>query len=237
MKAWRDEAVLLQVRPLGETSVILDVFTPMQGRHAGVLRGGTSRKMAPSLQVGAQLDVSWTARLEQHLGTVAVEPVRSRSALAMGDRLALTGLRAVCALLLQVLPEREPHAPLYDRTQMLLDLLGQSEIWPLAYLQWEIALLEELGFALDLGRCAVTGQVDDLVYVSPKSGRAVSRGAAGEWADRLLDLPDILKGEGDASDRDVAAALRTTGFFIEHRLLQGTVVTPTRQLLIDLLAR
>lgn len=171
---WRGTGILLSVRHHGETSAIIDVFTEDRGRHTGIVRAGTSRKVAPILQPGAQLDVAWRARLEEHLGTFLVEPVRSRAALVMGNRLALAGLNSVTGLLAFCLPEREAHGPLYRRTEALLDLLGQDELWPLAYLQWEIALLEEMGFGLDLSSCAVTGATDGLVYVSPKSGRAVS---------------------------------------------------------------
>lgn len=221
MIEWTDDAALLATRPLGENSVIIEVFSAHHGRCAGVVRGGTSRKIAPILQPGAQLSVTWKARLDSHLGSFAVEPVRSRAAAALGNRLALAGLNAVCALLSQVLPERESHLPLYDRTIALLDLLDQSEVWPLAYLRWEQALLEELGFGMDLSRCAVRGGTDDLIYISPKSGRAVSRDGAGEWADRLLPLPPVLAGQGYASNAEIVKALGTTGYFIEHRLLKG----------------
>ena len=215
---WRDQGILLSSRTHGETSAIIEVFTPSRGRHAGVVRGGTSRKLAPVLQPGAQLDVTWKARLEDHLGSFAVEPVRSRAALVMGDRLALAGLNAVTALLSFCLPEREPHRALYRRSEQLLDLLGQNEVWPLAYLRWELALLEEMGFGLDLSVCAVTGAREGLVYVSPKSGRAVSQAGAGEWAERMLPLPPVLRGEGAAPDAEVAEGLRTTGYFLESHL-------------------
>jgi DNA repair protein RecO (recombination protein O) len=218
VKEWRDEGILLSARKHGETSAIIEVFTPAQGRHLGVVRGGTSRKIAPILQPGAQLDLTWRARLEDHIGNFTPEPVRSRAALVMGDRLSLAGLNAVTALLSFCLPEREPHPSLYRRSEALLDLLGQPELWPLAYLQWELALLEEMGYALDLSVCAATGKTEGLIYVSPKTGRAVSAEGAGEWADRLLPLPPVLKGQGDADDREIAEAFRTTGYFLNAHL-------------------
>lgn len=218
---WRDQGILLSTRRHGETSAIIEVFTPTHGRHAGVVRGGTSRKIAPVLQPGAQLDLTWRARLEDHIGSFAVEPVRSRAAAAMGGRLALAGLNAVTALVSFCLPEREAHLPLYHRTEALLDLLGQEEIWPLAYLRWELSLLEELGYGLDLSCCAVTGAVDGLAYVSPKTGRAVSRAGAGDWAERLLPLPDVLRGVGAAGDAEIADGFRTTGYFLTHHLAAG----------------
>ncbi|AWZ18987.1 DNA repair protein RecO [Roseovarius sp. TM1035] len=215
---WRDQGILLNSRRHGESSVIIEVFTPERGRHAGVVRGGASRKMAPVLQPGAQLDLEWRARLEDHIGTFRVEPLKSR-AWTMGDRMALAGLNAVCALLLFVLPEREAHAELYRKTLILLDILDQPEIWTLAYLNWEMALLEEMGFGLDLRRCAVLGEkANDLSYISPKTGRAVSRAGAGEWADRLLPLPPCLMGHGPAPDGEILQGFEVTGQFLRNHL-------------------
>ena len=165
---WRDHGILLTVRRHGETSAIIEVYTQSHGRHAGVVRGGTGRKIAPILQPGAQLDVTWRARLEDHVGSYVVEPIRSRTS-AIGDRLALAGLNAVTGLLTFCLPEREAHVALYQHSEQLLDLLDQTDVWPLAYLKWELALLEEMGFGLDLSRCAVTGSEDDLKFVSPRT--------------------------------------------------------------------
>ncbi|VVT02159.1 DNA repair protein RecO [Roseovarius sp. EC-HK134] len=215
---WRDQGILLNRRRHGESSVIIEVFTPERGRHAGVVRGGASRKMAPVLQPGAQLDLEWRARLEDHIGTFRVEPLKSR-AWTMGDRMALAGLNAVCALLLFVLPEREAHAELYRKTLILLDILDQPEIWTLAYLNWEMALLEEMGFGLDLRRCAVLGEkANDLSYISPKTGRAVSRAGAGEWANRLLPLPPCLMGHGPAPDAEILQGFEVTGHFLKNHL-------------------
>ncbi|WP_425039408.1 DNA repair protein RecO [Primorskyibacter sp. S187A] len=223
---WRDEGFLLSARRHGETAAILEVFTPARGRHAGVLRGGASRKMAPHLQPGTQLDVIWKARLEDHLGSFTVEPVRARTAVAMHNRRALAGLNAVCALLLFCLPERDPLPDLYRRSEQLLDLMGQDDLWPLAYLNWELALLDALGYGLDLSACAVTGQTEDLTYVSPKSGRAVSRQGAGDWADKLLPLPPCLLGQGEAPDAEIAQALGTTGYFFGHKVARALGTRP-----------
>ncbi|PUB14806.1 DNA repair protein RecO [Yoonia sediminilitoris] len=237
---WTDEGAILASRPFGETSVIIEVFCAQHGRHAGVVRGGNSRKRSPALQPGAQVSLTWKARLESHLGTFAVEPLRSRTAVAMRDRLSLAGLNAVCAILAHVLPEREAHVPLYQRTISLLDLLGQGDVWPLAYLRWEQALLDEMGFGMDLSRCAVRGVNQDLIYVSPKSGRAVSREAAGEWVERMLPLPPVLAGKGDANTADILTALKTTGYFIEHRLMRSLGDRPmpaARGRLLDAISR
>lgn len=237
---WRDEGILLSVRRHGETSAIIEVFTAQHGRHAGVVRGGTSRKIAPMLQPGAQLAVSWHARLEDHLGTFTVEPMKSRAAAVMSDRTALAGLNAMTALLGFALPEREAHPRLYQSSVAMFDLLGQTDAWPVAYLQWELALLETLGFGLDLSQCAVTGEVDGLVFVSPKSGRAVSAAGAGEWADRLLPLPPELLGVVTHDLAGVAEGLRTTGFFLENRLANALGDKPlpqARARLVDRLSR
>jgi DNA repair protein RecO (recombination protein O) len=234
---WRGEGFVLSSRRHGETSVILEVFTPDQGRHAGVLRGGVSRKWTPHLQPGTQLDLSWRARLEDHIGTFTIEPQRSRSAAAMGSRMALAGLGAVCGLLAFCLPERERHPALYKRSEQLLDLLGQDDIWPLAYLRWEMALLEDLGFGLDLAACAATGINEELCYVSPKTGRAVSKQAAGIWVDRLLPLPQVMLGRGDADEAEIVRALGTTGYFLARKLapaLGNRPVPEARARFVDL---
>ena len=223
---WRDQGFLLSARPHGESAAVIEVFTPGYGRHLGVVRGGSGRKLAPILQPGAQLDIAWRARLEDHIGSFTVEPVRSRAVQAMSDRLALAGLNAVTALLSFSLAERQIHSSLYHRSAQLLDLLGQSDLWPLAYLQWEMQLLETLGFGLDLSSCAATGTDHDLVYVSPRSGRAVSELGAGAWASRLLALPPCMLGRGDASDAEVALALRTTGHFLHYHLAEDMLHKP-----------
>lgn len=236
---WRDEGALLSVRGHGESAAIIEVFTAGHGRHAGVVRGGASRRLVPVLQPGAQIDVTWRGRLEEHIGTFTVEPLRSRTGL-LGDRLALAGLNSVCALLRFALPEREAHPGLYAASVALLDRLGAEPDWVLSYLRWELLLLEDLGYGLDLGSCAVTGSREDLAYVSPKSGRAVARAAAGEWADRLLPLPACLLGQGGATPEELGQGLSLTGHFLEHHLAHdlGTRPLPeARRRFVQMLAR
>ncbi len=236
---WQDEGVILGVRPHSETSAIVEIFTADHGRHAGVVRGGVSRKMTPVLQPGSQVAATWRARLEEHIGSFTVEPVQSRAGL-LSDRDALAGLNALCALLRFAMPEREAHPRLYRQTMTVLDMMGQSDYWPLAYLRWELALLEELGFGLDLSECAVTGATEGLCYVSPKSGRAVSAKGAGDWADRLLPLPAELLGGGEGETRHVLAGLKTTGHFLRLRLapaLGDKPVPEARARLLDRLSR
>jgi DNA repair protein RecO (recombination protein O) len=235
---WRDEGVLLSMRPHGESAAIIEVLTAAHGRHAGVVRGGQSRKMAATLQPGNGLQLEWRARLEDHIGTFTVEPLRSRAHL-LSDRLALAGLMSACALLRAALPEREPHPALWSDTLRLFDALGGAG-WTSAYLRWELRLLEDLGFGLDLSSCAVTGATEGLVYVSPKSGRAVSAKGAGEWADRLLPLPAGLAGTAALTGEALVQGLRLTGFFLDRELrpvLQERPLPEARSRLVDLLCR
>lgn len=237
---WRAEGICLAVRPHAETAAIVDVFTKDHGRHSGLVRGGAGRRLSPVLQPGAQLDLTWRARLEGHLGTFTVEPVASRAAAVMRDRPALAGLAAACGLLASALPERLAYPTLYADTCTLLDLMPITAAWPLAYLQWELGLLETLGYGLDLSRCAVTGATEGLIYVSPRSGRAVSAAGAGDWAPRLLPLPPCLAGVGSAPDAEIAVALRTTGHFLRAHLSPRSdrpALPAARARLVDILAR
>jgi DNA repair protein RecO (recombination protein O) len=236
---WRATGVVLTVRPHGEHAAIIEVFTQVHGLHAGMVRGGTSRRMAPVLQPGAQVDVAWRARLGEHLGAFTVEPVQSRSHL-MADRRALAGLNAICALLHVALPEREAQPALYAATLTLLDAMGSLPDWPLVYLRWEIGLLDALGFGLDLGSCAVTGTMRGLAYVSPKTGRAVSRDAAGAWADKLFPLPACIGGDAATGPADVSQGLAITGHFLARELapvLGDRPLPEARRRLVEMLVQ
>lgn len=236
---WRDEGVLISMRPHGESAAIIEVFTAGHGRHAGVVRGGASRKMAATLQPGTQLAVAWRARLDGHLGVFTVEPLRSRAAV-LSDGRALAGLGSVCALLHVALPEREPHVTLWPATVELMDALAEGRDWGVLYLRWEMRLLEDLGFGLDLSRCAVTGARDDLAFVSPKTGRAVSRAGAGDWADRLLPLPQGLLGQGPADRAELLQGLAITGHFLTRELsplMEGRPLPEARARLLALFGR
>jgi DNA repair protein RecO (recombination protein O) len=235
---WRDEGLLLSMRPHGESAAIIEVLTAAHGRHAGVVRGGASRRMAATLQPGSGLALAWRARLADHLGSFTVEPLRSRAHL-LSDRLALAGLMSACALLCAALPEREPHPGLWSVTLRLFDALG-GEGWTAAYLRWELRLLEELGFGLDLAACAVTGATEGLAFVSPRTGRAVTQAAAGAWTDRLLPLPAGLTGTGPLAPGAVAEGLALTGFFLDRGLrpvLHDRPLPEARARLVDLLSR
>lgn len=216
---WRDEGILLWVRRHGETSAIIDALTAGHGRHAGLVRGGGGKSHAAVLQLGAQLSLEWHGRLSEHLGTFRVELIRARAASIMANRDALAALNVVSALLVRLLPEREPNREVYGATLQLADALeGGDPHWPVRYARWELALLGALGFGLDLESCAATGTREDLVYISPRSGHAVSRGAGTPYADRMLPLPQFLIGRGPATIEDVRTALRLTGWFLENRV-------------------
>jgi DNA repair protein RecO (recombination protein O) len=220
---WRDEGILLAARRHGESSAVVEVLTRAHGRHAGVVRGGAGRRMAPVLQPGALLSVEWTARLEEHLGTFRVDPIEARTAAIMADPAALAALGSVVALIAATLPERDAHPELYARTLELVEALGATPDWPARYAAWELGLLAELGFGLDLSACAVTGATEDLAWVSPRSVRAVSRGAGAPWAERLLPLPRFLRDGWEAAPAaaDVSGALALTGYFLETRVAPG----------------
>lgn len=217
---WVDEGLLLSSRPHGESAAIVEVLTATHGRHLGVVRGGTGRKLAPVLQPGAQLVVTWRARLDQHIGAYAVEPIRARAAAVLADPDRLAGLAALCALTAFALPEREPQPRLYPLTVALADAIAGGAEWFGPYLRWERALLDETGFGLDLSACAVTGATTGLAHVSPRSGRAVTAAAGAPWADRLLPLPAALISDAPADRTEMGAGLRTTGHFL------ATVLAP-----------
>jgi len=213
---WQDDGILLTSRPHGESSAIVEVLTALHGRHMGVVRGGGSRKMAGVLIPGTQLALRWRARLEDHMGSFTVEPKGSR-AVILEDRGRLAALNSAVSLLHISLPERDPHPALYRLSLGLFDQLAEGEDWLPHYIHWELALLEEMGYGLDLTSCAVTGARENLTYVSPRTGRAVSAEAAGDWAPRLLPLPRMLRpGANGAVDPDAAMIL--TGHFLARAL-------------------
>lgn len=212
---WTDEGILLAVRPHGENAAIAEALTAAHGRHAGVVRGGTGRRLAPVLQPGAQVQLAWRARLDGHIGAFTVEPVQARAARVLADPDRLAGLAALCALAAFALPEREPQPLLYPATIALADAIAGGADWFGPYLRWERLLLDTSGFGLDLTRCALTGATEGLAFVSPRTGRAVTAQAGADWADRLLPLPPALIDARAGADRgDMAAGLRTTGHFL-----------------------
>ena len=224
---WRDEGIILGLRKHGETSVIAEVMTHAHGRHMGIVRGGRSKRLQPVLQPGNSVDLVWRARLDEHLGQYQVELVNGRAGHLMQSAIGLHGVQAMAALL-QLLPERDSHPRLHDAFAIILDSLDTPAQAGALYVRFELAVLEDLGFGLDLSACAATGARSDLIYVSPKTGRAVSAEAGAPWADRLLALPEFL------SDRDVACAdadalaeaFRLSGHFLNRHVFEARGIEP-----------
>lgn len=229
---WTASGRIVAVRPHGETSAVIEVLTAEHGRHAGLVRGGRSKAMRPILQPGNRVRAVWRARLESHLGGFAVEAEDLSAGVLMEDPLALSGLNAACAMASVCLPEREEHPAVSDAFEVLISALEDPDLWPALYVRWEAGLLADLGYGLDLRRCAATGVESDLVYVSPKSGRAVCAEAGEPYKDRMLVLPGFMKGGGSVDEGDVLAGLKLTGYFIERRVLW-----PTDRMLPDARAR
>ena len=221
---WNDDAIVLSARPLGESSTVLEGLTREHGRHAGLVRGGASQRLRGVLQPGNTLHVHWRARLSEHLGSFTVEAGRIRAGDILEKREALMGLNAFSTLASAVLPEREPHAPVFEAGEILLDAIAGDSFphWGPLFVRWEAGLLEALGFGLDLARCAATGSSEELRYVSPKTGRAVSEAAGAPYRKRLLKLPDFLLGSQNAepTSEDIADGLQLTGFFLVERVLR-----------------
>ena len=217
---WRDEGLIIGGRRHGETSLILEVMTRAHGRHLGLVKGGRGKRLAPLLQPGNEAEVTWRARLDEHLGYFAVETTKLRAAELMQRSSTLHGLNLVAALM-RLLAEREPHEALYEAAREILAVLGRSEIAAARIVRLEAAILAESGFGLDLDSCAATGSRDDLAYVSPKSGRAVSRAAGTPYHAKMLALPTFLleeEGEAPVPLDAVRAGFTLTGYFLDRDL-------------------
>ena len=221
---WSDDAIVLSVRRLGESSAILECLTREHGRHLGLVHGGASRRLRSTLQRGNTVRVNWRARLSEHLGGYSAELIRARAGEVIEDRGALIGVNAFSSVASSVLPDREPHASVFEAGEILLDAIVSEDFlhWGAMFVRWEAGLLEALGFGLDLSRCAATGRMEDLSYVSPKSGRAVSDEAGAPYRDRLLRLPAFLLGSQAAEPElaDIVAGLNLTGYFLMERVLR-----------------
>ncbi len=238
---FQDQGIIISLRKYGEFDAVIDVLTAAHGRHAGLVKGGMGRRLRGALQPGNELLVTWRGRLESQLGTYSVELRNARSASFLDYPEKLGVLNGVCALLSVTLAEREEHRALFDGLQILLDSLErvdrQPESWGALLVRWEIGLLSELGFGLDLSCCAATGVTEDLVYVSPKSGRAVSRDAGRPYHDRMLALPAFLRGGGRASQDDIRDGLHLSEFFLERYVLHphNRKIPQARRMLMDFL--
>jgi DNA repair protein RecO (recombination protein O) len=212
---WVDEAIVLSARALGETSAIASLLTRCHGRHTGLVRGGTGRRARGVLQPGNRVDCRWRGRLAEQLGTFTCDLTAATAPPALGEAARLAALVAACAVLDTALPEREPLPAQYEGLLMLLHAIEHDCNWPAAYVRWEASLLADLGFGLDLASCALTGANQDLAFVSPRTGRAVSAEAGAPWRHRLLALPAFLiDSAAVAAAADIAAGLKLTGHFL-----------------------
>jgi len=220
---WQDQAIILGVKRHGETSVIAELMTRAHGRHMGLVRGGRSRRLQPLLQPGNRVEATWRARLDEHLGTFQAEPLEMNAARLMESAVGVHGLQLLAAHL-RLLPERDTHAALYETLAVMIAHLDDADLAGELLARFELLVLEELGFGLDLSECAATGARADLTYVSPKSGRAVSRQAGAPYHDRMLPLPEFLqRGKGLRAAADaiaVAQAFRLTGFFFARHVYE-----------------
>jgi len=215
---WHDDGIVLAARKHGESSAIVTLLTRHHGRHLGLVRGGAGRRKRGLFQPGNMVRATWRARLAEHLGSFTCEMTEAVAAPLMDDRLRLAALSAACAVADVALPEREAHGPVYEGLGVLLGALNQ-ESWPSVYVKWELGLLQELGFGLDFSCCAATGTTENLTFVSPKTGRAVSEEAAAPFRKALLSLPPFLleTGRTGAAD-DIFQGLKLTGFFLDRHV-------------------
>jgi DNA repair protein RecO (recombination protein O) len=233
---FQEQAFVLSARAHGDTGAVVDLLTETHGRRAAYVAGGASRKMKPFLQAGARVLAEHRARTSDHLGSARLEPMGEGPSALFDDPLALTGLAAAAAVAQGALPEREPHPGAFLAFEALMGAFAVPEIWPAVFVRFEAGLLEDLGFGLDLSRCAATGSTDDLIYVSPRTGRAVSRAAGAPFADRMLALPPFLLGaQAGVGEGDVRAGFDLTGHFLEAFVFNplNRPLPPARVWMID----
>lgn len=225
---WSDDGLVIGARRHGESSAILELMTREHGRHLGLVHGGRTKRLAPVLQPGNTVRATWRARLDDALGNYTVEPLEQASSRLMASRLALYGV-AHLAGLLRLLPERDPHPALHRAAMVMIEHLDAPAVAPALMVRFEVAILAELGFGLDLSECAATGATSDLAYVSPKSGRAVSLGAGSFYKDKLLALPGFLAGGSEAGREAVRDGFRLTGYFLDRHIWGARNLPPPEE--------
>lgn len=235
------QAIVLAVRAHGEHGAIVRALTPADGVQAGYVRGGRSRRLRPILVPGNVIQAEYRARTDEQLAQLTVELVHSRAPL-LGEALPALAVDWLCALTASALPEGQPYPRLYEMIEGVLgavDAAPSARGWAASIVRYELVLLSELGFGLDLSECATTGKAEELAFVSPKSGRAVSRDGAGEYRDRLLRLPAFLQGVGDADWEEIFDGFRLTGHFLARDLLieRQADVLAARERLVERLRR
>ena len=223
MEQWADQGIVLSARSHGEGGAVVALLTENHGRHAGYVHGGMSSSKRSMLQIGTQVKANWSARVSDGLGSYALETEQGLSIDILDDSMKLSALQSACCLCDVALPEREGHMGLYHGLRALLDIMADESLgeqWGAAYVMWEISLLRELGFHLELDKCAGGGDVETLCYVSPKTGRAVSKAQGEIYKEKLLSLPNFLRSASAREDvgirEDIALGLKMTGYFLEH---------------------
>lgn len=229
---WTDSGIILSTRAFGENSRILSLLTPHYGRHAGLIKIPKSRSRL-NIEAGTFVEATWNARLSEHLGQWTLETTAAMGARLLPYRVPLTALSSACHLTEQCLPERHPYPHLYDLLKQLIEDLLQAPDWEISYVNYELALLKDLGFGLDLSACAATGQQDDLIYISPKTGRAVSRDAGEPYKAQLLPLPSYWIDE--KATPDIRTSLIVTGYFLAQHLTEKQGLPAIRQRLVDMI--
>lgn len=236
---FHEEAFVLSARTHGDTGAVVDLLTETSGRRSAYIAGGASRKMRPFLQPGARVVADYRARTSDHLGAARLEPIGEGPSALFDDALALTGLAAAAGVAQGALPEREPHPGVFLAFEALMAAFVMPSVWPAIFVRFEAGLLDDLGFGLDLSRCAATGTADDLIYVSPRTGRAVSREAGAPYADKMLTLPPFMLGaQAGLIEGDVKAGFDLTGHFLEQFVFhpQNKPLPPARVWMLDKLA-
>ena len=239
---WNDEGLLLSVNPHGERSAIIQVLTKTKGLHAGIIQNAFSRKMSSTLQPSSQLHLIWSSRLEEHLGSYKVDLLKTRADIFLGNKLALDMFNSLSSLCISTLAERDPMPEFYEITVKFLDQIVSKKKWEFLYLDWELQLLTSIGYGLDLKKCVASGSTENLFYISPKSGKAVSKEKGLKYHKRLLRFPNILRDKKqyiDFSRSDLVSGLSVTGFFLKKWLsysLQNKQTMKIRQRLIDTLS-
>lgn len=241
---WTDEAIILSARKHGEHQALVRLFARQHGVFASIAQGAYSKAQRGIYQPGNIVSVKWNARLAEHMGSVSAEMQEPVTAFIMNDPLKLAALSSAATLMEMILPERHPYPTLYRRLQEMLMHLKHSESWQEDYVRFELALLAESGFGLDLGSCAATGRQEDLTYVSPKSGRSVSTEAGEPYKDKLLALPGFLSPEVNrkktgCGTQEILAGLRLSGYFLDHWLTgpHGKKLPAARSRLVELIEK
>lgn len=214
---WTDEAIVLSSRPHGENAAVVTLLTPEHGRHAGLVAGGQGRSAQPVLQPGNRIKAKWRARLLDHLGNYTCDLISSHAAGWLDHPEILAIISSACAVTEASLPERQPMPGIYASLATLFSL-RDADLWGPAYVKWEMGLLQALGYGMDLSQCAASGSAENLSYVSPRTGRAVSNEAGKPYHEKLFPLPAFLLGVGGWEDSDILQGLDLTGHFLSRHV-------------------